>query len=249
LAFYQDKYHIDSFMVMDDTFCIQEKRVEEFCKTLIQRGWHQKLSWWAQTRVDKISPALASLMKEAGCKTLSLGIESGVERILTLIKKEIRLEQARTAVRAVKQAGITARASFILGLPTETLSDSLKTISFALSLPLDFCKFSLATPYPGTELWDIVIKEKGGSLEGRWDDFTQMAGFASSNPLYVPHGRSAGALKNLQKCANVLYYLKPAVLIGMFLRFRRMGCQREFFQTLWTGIKAVVLPGRPKRIH
>ena len=158
------------------------------------------------------------------------------------------MAEMRQFTKDCHKADVLIHGTFILGLPVETQQSIQNTMDFAKELDVFSIQVSLAAPYPGTELWDIVIKEKGRSLEGRWEDFTQMAGFTSSNPLYVSEGRSARALKNLQKMANALYYLKPSVLIGMYLRFNKMGRRKEFFMTLFTGIRAICLPFHIKQL-
>ena len=107
----------------------------------------------------------------------------------------------------------------------------------------DFCKFSLATPYPGTELWNIAREEGALPEDMDWSSFSQMAGFTKKPLLYAPRGRSSLGLKLLQRMANAVYYMKPSVFFGMYRRFRDMGQGGKFFSTVLTGMKAVLLPG------
>jgi len=97
-----------------------------------------------------------SKMKEAGCRRMFFGIESGNNSILKVMKKQINVEQARKAVELTAAAGIKAGAFFILGYPGETEETILDTIRFATSLPLDYLSFTLPYPIPGTGLYERV---------------------------------------------------------------------------------------------
>ena len=130
INYYLKNYQISELFVMDDCFGLDRKRTIQFCQGLINRGYHKKLLWWCQIRADLVDEELLKKMKEAGCKIVSFGIESGVQRILNFISKKITLKQIENAVKIVKQASLEPRGSFIIGLPTETLKDSLKTIFF-----------------------------------------------------------------------------------------------------------------------
>ncbi len=218
IEYYLDNYKITELFVMDDCFGLDRKRAIEFCQGMIARGYDKKLLWWCQIRVDLVDEELLTQMRAAGCKIVSFGIESGVQRILDSISKRVTLSQIRQAVKLVNKVGLEPRGSFILGLPTETLKDSLQTIYFALSLPLKQAKFGLATPYPGTELWNIALAEGQVKDVGEdWNRFTKMAAYTKFRPSYIPKGRQASELVFLQKFANMTFYFKPCVVL-MFLK-------------------------------
>src|SRR4030067_801164 len=94
-------------------------------------------------------------MKRAGCYSLWLGIESGNSYVLNqLIKKAISLKKGHDAVKCIKRVGMDVNGFFVLGFPGETRKTIEDTIRFVKSLDLDDAYFSIATPYPGTELYD-----------------------------------------------------------------------------------------------
>jgi len=100
-------------------------------------------------------------MKKSGCYQINLGIESGNELVLRkIIRKPIRLEEVREIVKKINEIGIWAHGFFILGMPGETRQTMVDTINFAINLNLDSASFFIATPYPGTRLYDIC-KEHG----------------------------------------------------------------------------------------
>ena len=145
----------------------------------------------------------------------------------------------KEVVSMSKMAGLNVRASFILGLPGESFVDSLKTIWFGFSLPLDRIKFGLATPYPGTELWDIAESEGQINEPEDWDRFTQMAGFTKYKPPYIAVGRHAFELKYLQITANTLFYLKPRIFVTMMREYADYKLMDKFFESASLYLKAI----------
>jgi radical SAM superfamily enzyme YgiQ (UPF0313 family) len=140
-----------------------------------------------------------------------------------MIKKNITLEQTRKTLEIIHKVGIKSRASFILGLPTETRAESRQTVRFAYSLPLDQVRFSIATPFPGTELWDIAVKE--GRIDPEnidWTKLSLMGGYTDFLPLYYPEGRSASEMKLLQKRANLFFFLRPRIIWGYLTRIKTL---------------------------
>ncbi len=244
IDYYVKNYGADSLFIVDELFTANRKRVFEFCDRMIKEGYSKKMKWWAQTRADCVDRELLLRMKEAGCRMLSFGIESGVDRLLKNIKKNMTTKQNRLAVRAVRAAGIDARGSFILGLPGESFLDSIKTIIFGLSLPLHRLKFGLATPYPGTELWDIALKEGQISEKEDWSRFSMMAGYTSHEAPYIPRGRSSRELKALQLFGNFVFFLKPSVIISILRYYRSFGDIRGLISALKEFIKATFSLGK-----
>ena len=241
IDYYIKNYQISELFIMDDCFALEKKRAIEFCDKMIQAGYNKKILWWCQTRVDIVDKELLEKMKEAGCKIVSFGIESGVQKLLDIISKRTTLEQIKKAVKLAKKVGLEPRGSFILGLPEETFADSLKTILFSLKIPLSQAKFALATPYPGTKLWDIALSEGQVKNEGEdWNRFTQMAAYTKYNPPYVPKGRKFWELKLLQKFANMIFYLKPGVIISFLKRIKNFNDLKYFVKSIFTFLVASI---------
>ena len=241
IEYYINNYQISELFIMDDCFALDKGRAIEFCNRMINAGYNKKLLWWCQTRVDIVDEELLKKMKEAGCGILSFGIESGVQRLLDTISKRITLQQIGKAIKLAKRVGLQPRGSFILGLPTETFLDSLKTIMFSLALPLSQSKFALATPYPGTKLWDIALNEGQVKDKGEdWNRFTQMAAYTKYNPPYLPKGRKFWELKLLQKFANMVFYLKPTVIFSFLKRIKSFKDFKYFARSVFTFLGASV---------
>jgi radical SAM superfamily enzyme YgiQ (UPF0313 family) len=152
-------------------------------------------------------------MKEAGCFSISFGIETYSLRLLKILKKGTTPEINERAVKLAKRAGLRVRGTFILGIPGETIEDSHRTINYASQLGLDEAKFSLATPYPGTELFQLAYKE--GLLKEPIDfsRLSAVSGFGSYEPVYVPRGRRGKELQRLQLLAHIKFYFNPLRII------------------------------------
>jgi anaerobic magnesium-protoporphyrin IX monomethyl ester cyclase len=233
IKYYIEEYNVSQLFVMDDCFTLDRKRTMAFCERMIETGYNKKVSWWCQSRADLADEELLRKMKEAGCVILSFGIESGVQRILNNIAKAITLKQIRTTVKLAKKIGFQPRGSFIIGLPTESFLDSLRTIFFALSLPLSQTKFGLATPFPGTRLWDIALSEGQVKDKGEnWDRFTVWSSYSKFSPTYIPKGRKIWEMKMLQKVANTVFYLQPRVIWSFLKRIKNYSDFKYFIKSI-----------------
>jgi anaerobic magnesium-protoporphyrin IX monomethyl ester cyclase len=138
----------------DDVFTLNRRQVLGVCAEIKKRGLHFK--WECLGRVDALDYPIALEMKAAGCARIYFGIESGNDRILKLMKKQITTAQARNAIEAAHQAGLEVGAFFILFYPGETDDTVLDTLRFATSLPLDYLGLTMPDPLPGTALYERV---------------------------------------------------------------------------------------------
>jgi hopanoid biosynthesis associated radical SAM protein HpnJ len=144
---------VKEFFFDDDTFNIQSARTIELCAKLKPLG----LTWSCTSRVTTKFETLKA-MKEAGCRLLIVGYESGDAQILKNIKKGATLEHARQFTKDCHKLGLVIHGDFILGLPGETHETINNTIAFAKELDVETIQVSVAHAYPGTELYDHVVK-------------------------------------------------------------------------------------------
>lgn len=157
IALVKKKFNTNFFAFIDDSFALNKKWTYELCDLLIKENL--KITWEAETRADLVDYKLIKTMKSAGCKMINIGVESGSEKTLKIIKKGITLKQIRNAFDIIKSNKILTNAFFMIGFPWESKKEIDMTISFMKELnPFhSFC--SISTPYPGTELFDIYEKE------------------------------------------------------------------------------------------
>lgn len=159
-------YKCSKIYFMDGTFNASKKRVIAFCEKIKSMD----IEWFCFARVSNLEKELLTRMKQAGCVGISLGLESGDQRVLDFYKKGVSLSQYYSVVKAIKSVGIYVHGSFIIGAPIETKEMIFKSLDLAKKLKLDAYGFNLLTPYPGTELWDIL--ERQGLLKtSTWDNY------------------------------------------------------------------------------
>ena len=185
---------------LDDTFTLNKKRAIAIAEKMVEEGLD--ISWSASSRVNTFSREVGSAMKKAGAHTVYFGIESGSEQTLKFIDKRITREQAMDATRAAKKCGLRALGSFIIGFPYETEEDIRATIKFSNRVGVDLAQFTIATPYPGTKLWDIAVKENL-LLTKNWRKFTTVD-VVMKNLYLTPE-----KIKKLFLWAYLNFYLNP----------------------------------------
>ena len=169
-----------------------------------------KISWVCALRVDCVWEDVLIKMKQAGCRKVMFGFESGSQKVLDLMKKKTILKQAEDAVRLVKKIGIKTSGAFMIGNIGETEKTIRETINFSKKLNVDTVSFYVASPYPGTEFYNTA-KEKGYLRKGlRWKDYSLIIGQANP-PLNLP-GLSSERIAYWQKRAYREYYLNPKFL-------------------------------------
>ncbi|MBU1964743.1 MAG: radical SAM protein, partial [Proteobacteria bacterium] len=160
-------YGIDRINVADDLFVSSRGKVKDVCDEIIRRGL--RFGWSAFARVNTVDLETLKLMREAGCDSVSFGVESGNPEILKLIRKGITRDQVRHAVSLCREAGIIAHTSFIVGLPGETCETLRETAEFAAGLG-SLYGYHFLTPFPGTTVREEVKKY---DLEILTDDWTR----------------------------------------------------------------------------
>ena len=151
---------VKEFFFDDDTFNIQKARTIEHCEKLKPLG----LTWSCNSRVNTDYETLIA-MKEAGCRLLIVGFESGDPQILKNIKKGATVQRALDFARDCQTLGLVIHGDFILGLPGETRKSIRNTIQFAKRLDCETIQVSIAHAFPGTELFDFV--EKNGFITNK----------------------------------------------------------------------------------
>ncbi len=135
---------------MDLEFTLRRGRTLELCAALARAGLG--LEWACQCRADTVDRELLRTMREAGCRLVHFGLESGSPRMLERLGKGITPEQVIRALAEARRAGLRTACFVMFGFPGETRRDMEATLELVRRLPADLCSFHLATPYPGTRL-------------------------------------------------------------------------------------------------
>jgi anaerobic magnesium-protoporphyrin IX monomethyl ester cyclase len=228
MEYMEKDYGADYVLVIDPLCMFDQPRMFRICEEIRRRKL--KIKWGCDARVSCINPDIVRAMDSANCFDLSFGIESGVQKLLNNVRKGTKIPHIVRAVQTVKEySDIQIGGLFILGLPGETHEDSLETIRFAKSLPLDMAQFSLCTPYPGSALFDELsakgeldtgIRPDGTLDTSVWKRYSAYISFTDNDPIWTTPGRTAAELKALQKRAQREFYLRPSQIVKQMKRIR-----------------------------
>ena len=182
----------------DDTFNYKKDRTVELCKELKKLNF----TWSCTSRVTTDYETLKA-MKEAGCRLLIVGYESGDAQILKNIKKGATVDMAQRFTANAHKLGLTIHGDFIVGLPGESRTTLRNTIDFAKRLDLATLQVSIAHPYPGTEFFDYVKNNGLITL----DSMTDESGHQLPNIVYP--GLDRGELVEWVERFYGEYYFRP----------------------------------------
>lgn len=203
---------IKDLRIIDEFFTLNKNRIKVICDTLVK----EKIDviWCCQTRADAVDKELLIKMRQAGCYLVQYGIETGNEKIMKRINKNLDLNKVKKAVEVSKSVGLDVHTFFMLGFPFETENDIFDTIKFAKSLKSDICEFSIATPYPGTKMWENT------NLDPNDMDVLKNLLFYSPKSSFFNEAR----IKRLFKYALKEFYLRPNILINILYKAFTRGC-------------------------
>lgn len=225
-----DKFGIKEFNIYDDTFTLNQEGAMKICDEIIKRKIN--ISWIAFSRVNTISKELAKKMREAGCKKISFGLESGSQKILDLMRKNATVEMAKKVIKTVAKQGILVHASFMFGNLSETEETIKQTIKFAKSLPLDNATFFITSPFPGTDLYEIAKKQGFITKNTKWEEFAPLT---ETPPIPVQKNISKERLVYWQKKAFREFYLRPKYIFHKLKELRSI----DAFKTILEGLRVL----------
>lgn len=235
IEYLKNRYNIQEFSIIDDSFSLLNKRAEEICRLIIDRGLNLPWSLTNGVRVSPISEKLLILMKKAGCYRVFFGAETGNPEILKSINKGITLDQIKKAVTLTKKVGIEVGLFFMIGNLGEDEKKINQTIRFALELDPDLVQFTIATPYPGTVFYDIVRRE-GSFLFKKWEEL------GSYERAVFEHGSlTAEFMDRKFKEAYRRFYLRPKFILR---KLRRINTWKDIKNLLHGGLIFLNMVGK-----
>ena len=209
-----ERYAFNHFTISDDTFILKEERLYSICEEFAKR----KVSWNCNARVWPTSKKMLSTMARSGCIGISFGVESGSQRILDLVKKNITVKQIEEAFRLSKEAGIKlVEANVIIGShPSETKEDIALTQGLLNRISPDVVMISVIVPYPGTELYDMM---RSGNLmfdSKNWGSFVLFG----REPSWRTEHFGPKELVRIQKKMIARFYFRPGYMAKIMLKIR-----------------------------
>jgi radical SAM superfamily enzyme YgiQ (UPF0313 family) len=150
----KQQYHPDQIRIVDDVMGIDRKWVREWHTAVLERD--AVIPFECLSRVDLIDEELARLLKEAGCRRIAFGAESGSQKVLDAMNKGTRVEQIRRAAEICRRLGIETYFYIMLGYPGEEWDDIRKTVALLRETRPDAFSSTIAYPLPGTTFYEQV---------------------------------------------------------------------------------------------
>lgn len=207
---------------LDDNLLVNKERIYELLDEIKINGFDKKLNFSFQARGDNVNYKLLKDLYDAGFKSVFFGLETASEKIMKFIKKDETVAQCVEAVKMAKSIGFNVSATFIYGLPGETHNDRMNCLKLSKELKLDIVRYNNATPYPGTELYEIAKSENRIKIIGLYENFNSVSAFIE-NPFnetpfsYVPIGSSEKEIRNDLFYSYFAFYLDFNKIKNIFM--------------------------------
>ena len=158
LKYLIDNYGLNGGYFSDELWCTKKSDMQDFCRRVHEN--HMDFRWGIETRIGIFNEEDFQTMYDAGCRWIIFGIETGKPEMLEKIHKNIKLEDIKPTMDALKRIGITSIGSYIIGFPDETADQLRDTAELIRSVDANLSVISHFTPLPGTELYDEMVAQK-----------------------------------------------------------------------------------------
>ena len=200
-----DRYGVKQIGFVDPIYPLVHKDLLPFCNELVRRKLDQRCVWLSETRADRLDEETCRTMYAGGCRRVLIGIESGVDMLLGNVNKNLTTEKVRWGVGNAKKAGLQVVGLFMIGMPGETPEMTKETIEFAVDLDLDFAKFAVTVPFPGSKLFEDQWQKT--LFRDDWENYTTF------NPdpdllIYHPEGYDPELLVKMQSYGLRRFYMR-----------------------------------------
>jgi radical SAM superfamily enzyme YgiQ (UPF0313 family) len=220
----------DDFFFVDDTITVDKKRLIRICELIEKRNLNIRFK--ISARANTIQPNMITALKRAGCYRIHIGVESGTQRLLDYLQKDITIEQIKQAFRTIHNAGIETFAYCMVGIPTESESEMMETVNFAIKLKTRYAQFSICTPYPKTCLYNQMLADKIVPYD-YWGQFASNPSVDFKLKFWNKDFRD-DQLRDVQDRAHHHFYGRPIYLITELFRVRSWS---DFIRRVRIGIK------------
>ncbi len=209
MKIYIKKYQATNFDFYDLTAIVKKDWIVRFCNMLIEQNLNITWQLPSGTRSEAIDREVAALLYKSGCRNLSYAPESGSQEILGLIKKKIAVPKMLESMRGCVKEGLSVKANIICGFPDETWAHLRQTLWFIVQVAatgIDDLSINQFSPYPGSELFDRLVKE--GKVE-LTDEYFEALSFYSSMTNARSYGNHLSSREILiyKTLGTALFYL------------------------------------------
>jgi radical SAM superfamily enzyme YgiQ (UPF0313 family) len=211
----------------DDLFPVNRARVVELCERFLAERF--RFTWSCNSHPNLLDLPTLRLMKRAGCWQIAYGIESGSQRVLDVVKHEVKIPRMLDTLRLTREAGIRVKGLLMMAHPTEGEDSLRETVEFLRTAPLDLVQITKFTPYPGTPSYP-TIREHGTFAED-WERMNAM------HWVFVPTGLTAETMERYFREAYRTFYSRPDVLWGLV---RTLAGEPRFLRRVGTYLRVGV---------
>lgn len=240
-----EKYKVDTLCIFDDLFIASKKRLERIVELIRENKINEQVLFRCSARSSLIDGNTAKLMKKMNIGTVTIGFESGSQKILSYLKKNTtKLEDNKRAAKLLHKYGIEIEGLFMIGSPGETKQDMMMTLDFIKKGFVDTMQLSITTPFPGTELWDYALKKNLITEDMDWDVLDQLPNKDLSDYIILDDAISMEDFKEIHqlfmKEQNQMNYgidIKARDIFSRHLIKRSLQDPKKAFNHLYYSIK------------
>jgi len=230
IAFLQKNYGIDGVRFDDDLFVINRPRLREFCDWIDKRDI--PITWESNCRADQVNPEFLKVITRGKCHRLTFGLESGSDRVLKFLKKDLGVGQICNAFDLLRAGDIMTGVAFLVGIPTETRDEIRQTIALARRIKAHHTHFYPYVPFPGSPLAEYCLDNGLIEYPKTLEDWATFDYARSDESVF-----GARELKNLSarfEVSNIMNSIMRGELslLSNFLRpsqMRNIGSWTDFF--------------------
>ena len=239
LVYIVEKFEPERMYICDEIFTSEKERTHAILDGMIYHGINRKLAWFAQTHVNLVDREMFRKMKEAGCASCGLGIETGDPEIMKNMKKGITIDKVIGARKMADDVGLPIESFMIIGHPNETWDTAIRSIDLAVKINAHTPLFGVMVPYPGTQVAELARKGEGGYrlISSDWNDYNKQIGHAME--FENLSRRQLEFLQMIGYFKVFLWNFRFRELARFILQYRNEG---------WAVVKKILLGLKPKPI-
>lgn len=174
------------------------------------------LTWWCLSRADHLNQDILIKMRDAGCHSIGIGVESANTNILNAVNKNVDIAHVKKIINIAHSLKMKVLVYFQFGLPGETHETMKETLNYALNSGADLVSFGIATPVPGTEFYEY-IKDNNFFITHDWSKFDP-----ALPPVYSYPNLSSEEIYKFSKKAYRAFYMRPSFFAKRFISQRSL---------------------------
>ena len=222
-----EKYNTNIVAFSDDELTLSKRWILQLTKEFKERGLD--ITYTCGSRVNSIDAEMLYHLRKTGCNVIYYGVESYKDEDLVRIRKKITVRQVWDAIKLTHKMGIETAGSFILGFPWQTIEDMKNTVKFAINLDTDYAQFTVATPYPGTPLFQLAKRLK---LIRIWD----WSQYTTIQPVMRGFKFCLKDAGKILTWAYRKFYLRPKYMVRTIFN----GGFRTISEIIWRAIRGYI---------